>query len=121
MWATIVAAVIGIAGTAISTGVNAKNQREAKKEAKELAAIARQDELGRQSREFGLAEDKLNLEKEAVGMNNVKSNFEMAQVRKATKVSQLGTLTNALNVNATKDQNMTNFILSLYNKTGIAK
>ena len=118
MSATIIAGILAAAGAITSAALNNRSQRLAKDESKELALIARQDELNKQSKEFGLAEDKINLEKEAVGLSRVKTNFEIAQTRKATKQAQLGTLVNALNVNSQKDQNMTNFILSLYGKTG---
>ncbi len=118
MSATIIAGILAAAGAITSAALNNRSQRLAKDESKELALIARQDELNKQSREFGLAEDKLNLERESVGLSKVKSNFEMSQIRKANKTAQLGTLVNALNVSSQKDQNMTNFILSLYGKTG---
>lgn len=118
MVGTIIAGIVAAAGAITSAALNNRSQRQAKSESKELALIARQDELNKQSREFGLAEDKLNLERESVGLSKVKSNFEMSQIRKANKTAQLGTLVNALNVNSQKDQNMTNFVLSLYGKTG---
>jgi hypothetical protein len=108
----IIAGVIAAASAITTSAMNNKAQKEAGKESKSLALIARDDELSRQHKEFGLAEEKLKLDK-------VKTNFEIEQTRKATKATQLGTLTNTLNINSQKDQNMTNFILSLYgNKAG---
>lgn len=114
----IISGIIAAAGAITSSAMNNKAQGEAKKESKELALIARQDDLNKQSKEFGLAESQLGVQRETLGLNKVKSNFEMSQTRKATKAAQLGTLVNALNVNSQKDQNMTNFIMSLYGKTG---
>ena len=117
--ALIISGIISAAGAITTSAMANKSQKDAKKEAKDLAMIARGDELDAQNKNFALSEQKLGLEKEALGLSKIKTNFEMQQIKKANNATQLSNLSSALSATAKKDQSMTNFILSLYGKTGV--
>lgn len=121
MWATIIAAILGIAGTAISAGVNSKNQREAKNESKELALIARDDEQQKQFKDYKMNLERLQINKDTLALKNREMANTAKLNNKMMRQSQIANLSTALKVNSKSDQNMTNFIMSLYGKTGVAK
>ena len=119
MWGVIVAAILGIAGTAISAGVNNKNQREAKEEAKGLATIAREDDQKQKLKDYKLNLEGLELNKETVALKNKELNSTISMNNKLMRQKQLSTLGQSLDAMSARDQNMTNFVLSLYgNKKG---
>lgn len=118
MWATIVAAILGITGTAISAGVNSKNQREAKEESKKLALIARGDEKDKQFKDYKLNLEGLQLNKDTLALKNREMNATLKLNNKIARQNQIANLSSALKLNSKSDQNMTNFIMSLYGKTG---
>lgn len=120
MWATIVAAILGITGTAISAGVSNKNQREAKEESKELALIARDDEQQKQFKDYKANLEGIQISKDTLALKNRGMNATLKFNNKINRQNQIANLSSALKLNSKSDQNMTNFIMSLYGKTGAA-
>lgn len=107
--ATIINGLVTLAGTLISGAAQNNQTEEAKKEQKSLALIARQDELDSQRKSYGLKQEELGIVKR-------KNSFEMQQQKKLMRQQQLLNLGSSLDSLSKKDQNMTNFVLSLYNK-----
>lgn len=116
MVATIITGLLAIAGT-ITTGVMQNQETEkAKKEQKDLAMIARGDTLAEQSKSFALSKQGLGLKKEELGLAKDKAAFDMQQQKKIMRKQQLLNLGASLDNISKRDANMTNFVLSLYNK-----
>jgi hypothetical protein len=95
-----------------------KAQREAKEESKNLALIARDDELDKQFKDYKMNLEGLQLNKENLALKNREMQNTVKLNNKMMRQTQISNLTSALKLNSKSDQNMTNFIMSLYGKSG---
>jgi hypothetical protein len=109
MVGTIIAGLVALAGTIISGAAQNKQIEEAGEKQYGLALIARQDEKEAQAKSYGLKQEELGVVKR-------KNSFEMQQQKKMMRQQQLLNLGSSLDSLSKKDQNMTNFVLSLYGK-----
>lgn len=117
--ATIIAGIVAATGAFASSKMQNNAQEKAGKESKALAFIARGDELTKQSNESNLNQQAINVKKDELGLSKIKTMSDIRQSNKVAKQSQIANLGNALTLSSQKDQNMTNFIMSLYGKTGV--
>lgn len=115
----IIAGIIAAAGTITSSAMANKAQKEAKNESKDLAMIARGDELDQKFKDYKLNLEGVQLNKESMALKNRELNSTLKLNKSIAQKQAISTLGTALNNSATKDQNMTNFIMSLYGKTGV--
>lgn len=107
--ATIMAGLISIAGNIYSGYKQNEETEKASEKQYGLALIARQDQKESEAKSFGLKQEELGIVKR-------KNSFEMQQQKKMMRQQQLLNLGSSLDSLSKKDQNMTNFVLSLYNK-----
>jgi hypothetical protein len=114
----IVGAIIAAAGAITSSAMQNKAQREAKEESKNLALIARDDELDKQFKDYKMNLEGLQLNKENLALKNREMQNTVKLNNKMMRQTQISNLTSALKLNSKSDQNMTNFIMSLYGKAG---
>lgn len=108
--ALIISGLVALAGQ-IYSGV-AQNDATEKAGDKQygLALIARKDQKESEAKSYGLKQEELGIVKR-------KNSFEMQQQKKMMRQQQLLNLGSSLDSLSKKDQNMTNFVLSLYNKS----
>lgn len=113
---TILSGLISLAGV-IGSGIM---QNEATEQAGNkqygLALLAREDELKQQAESNKMAKQSLGLKAEELGIKKRETAFEVQRQKKAMRQQQLLNLGASLDSLSKKDQNMTNFVLSLYNK-----
>lgn len=114
----IVGAILSAAGALGSAGMQNKAQREAKEESKNLALIARDDELDKQFKDYKINLEGLQLNKDTLALKNREMNATLKLNNKIARQNQIANLSSALKLNSKSDQNMTNFIMSLYGKAG---
>ena len=106
---TIIAGLVSMAGSLITGSMQNKATEEAGDKQYGLSLIARQDEKEAKAKSFGLKQEELGIVKR-------KNSFEMQQQKKMMRQQQLLNLGSSLDSLSKKDQNMTNFVLSLYGK-----
>lgn len=105
----IMSGLVALAGTITSGIMQNKATEEAGEKQYGLALIARQDQKESEAKSYGLKQEELGIVKR-------KNSFEMQQQKKMMRQQQLLNLGSSLDSLSKKDQNMTNFVLSLYNK-----
>lgn len=116
--ALIISGIIAAAGAVTSSALQNKAQREAKEESKGLAMIARDDQLDQNLKDYKINLDNMALSKESLSLKKRELASTTAMNEKLMRKQQISTLGQSLNEMSKKDQNMSNFILSLYGKTG---
>lgn len=116
--ATIISGILAAGGLITSTAMNNKATKTAAKESKELALIARQDDIDNQEAGRAVSMEALAVERESLGLKKKELATTTAMSNKAMRQNQLNTLGQTLDVMSQKDKNMTNFVLSLYGKAG---
>jgi hypothetical protein len=120
MVVTIISGLIA-AAAAITTGVMNNNAtKEAGKEQKELAFIARDDKLKQDEVSNEQNQQAVGIQKDSLALKSKELGYNIQKDKKATRQAQLSTLGSALDNVSKKDQNQTNFIMSLYGKSASA-
>ncbi len=114
---TIIAGLVSIAGNIITGAMQNEATEQAGNKQYGLALLAREDELKQQAESNKMAKQSLGLKQEELGIVKRKNSFEMQQQKKMMRQQQLLNLGSSLDSLSKKDQNMTNFVLSLYNKS----
>jgi hypothetical protein len=116
MVATIIVGLLALAGT-VTTGIlNNNAQEEAGEEQKSLALLARSDELKKQKEEGSLTRKSIGLKESELGLARSAQNYKQQSEKKILRQQQLLNLGTSLDNLSKKDQNMSNFILSLSGK-----
>lgn len=100
--ATIISGLVAMAGSIYSGNRQNEETEKAREQQYGLALIARQDQKESEAKSFEIVKRK--------------NSFEMQQQKKLMRQQQLLNLGASLDSLSKKDQNMTNFVLSLYNK-----
>ncbi len=116
MISTILSGLISIAGSLVSGYMGNEATEKAGEKQYGLAMIARGDTLAQQKVENEATKTSLGLKEKELGIAQRKTQFEIAQQKKANRQASLANLSMSLDALNKKDQNMTNFMLSLYGK-----
>lgn len=107
--ATIISGLVSIAGSIYAGNKQNEEIERASDKQYGLALIARQDQKESEAKYYGLKQEELGIVKR-------KNSFEQQQQKKLMRQQQLLNLGSSLDSLSKKDQNMTNFVLSLYGK-----